>query len=150
MVSTCNKRIAVIGSGTMGHGIGQRFAQAGCKVVFQDLSENDLQKAISNVKHNLKEMVEWGILTREQVSETLNRIKTTVSLEEAANDADLVVEAVFENLKLKKDIFKKLDSLCPEKTILASNTASLMPSMLGAGTQREDRILVTHYFYPPT
>lgn len=149
MVLTSSKNVAVIGSGTMGHGIGQRFAQAGCQVVFQDLSESHLENATRNVKHNLEEMVELGLLTAKQSSATLNRIKTTVSLQEAAAEADLVVEAVFENLELKKGIFQKLDHLCPEKTIFASNTASLMPSILGEGIKRQDRLLVAHYFYPP-
>ncbi|MBW1711543.1 MAG: 3-hydroxyacyl-CoA dehydrogenase family protein [Deltaproteobacteria bacterium] len=143
------KRIAIVGAGVMGLGIGQRFAQAGHQVVLHDLSKPNLAKALDNIKHNLKEMAELNALKEGPVQSVLDRIRTTTELSAAASDADLVVEAVFEDLELKQGLFKELDGLCPEKTILASNSASLMPSQLGALTKRKDRVLVAHYFYPP-
>ena len=143
------ERIAVVGAGLMGHGIGQEFALAGYAVVFHDLTEEKLQQATQRIQRHLRELTDWGIVPAGEVPSTMDRIQTTTVLEEAAADADLVVEAVFEDLTLKQRIFRELDSICPECTILASNTSSLMPSMLASATERPDRVLVAHYFYPP-
>lgn len=84
-----------------------------------------------------------------RIGPTLGRIKTMAALEEAGAEADLVIEAVFEDLSVKQEVFAKLNEICPERTILASDTLSLMPSMLAQVTDCPDRVLVTHYFYPP-
>jgi 3-hydroxybutyryl-CoA dehydrogenase len=143
------KRIAIVGSGFMGHGIGLEFAVAGYPVIFHDLDQDALRKAKHRVEADLREMSEWGLLESGQIEPTLSRIQTTTAVEEAACEADLVIEAVFEDLSLKQEVFRKLDAICPQRTILASNSSSLMPSMLAEGTNRPDRVLVAHYFYPP-
>lgn len=142
------KCIAVVGAGLMGHGIGQMFGQAGNKVVLCDLSEEILQQAINRIESNLHELADQDLILPNEVQSTINRFKTTTVIEEAAADADLVIETVFEDLELKRRVFQKLDSICPENTILASNSSSFMPSQLASVTNRPDRVLGTHYFYP--
>jgi 3-hydroxybutyryl-CoA dehydrogenase len=144
------ERVAVVGAGFMGHAIGQEFALAGHPVALHDLTEAHLQQAMARVERNLQEMAHWGIVAEEAVSEALARIRTTTVLADAVGNADLVVEAVFENLELKREVFSALDRLCPPHTILASNTSTLMPSLLATATRRPERVLVTHYFYPPS
>lgn len=143
------RHITIIGAGTMGHSIGGEFALAGYDVVLYDLSESILQDAMAKVTRNLKEMAAWSLIDEHQIQPALDRIKVSVSIEGATRVADLVVEAVFENLEIKQDIFKQLDAVCPKHTILASNTSSLMPSSLASVTDRKDKVLVLHYFYPP-
>jgi 3-hydroxybutyryl-CoA dehydrogenase len=143
------KRIGLVGAGLMGHGIGQEFAVAGYDVVFHDASPQTLETVKERIRCNLLELVEWDLAEEEQVDSTLARIETAQDLEETGAEADLVIEAVFEDLSLKQEVFTELDRVCPERTILASNTSSLMPSMLASATSRPDRVLVTHYFYPP-
>lgn len=143
------KTIAVVGAGLMGHGIAQEFALAGYDVRLQDLTEATLQQAMVSIRANLERLVGLGLISRQQAEATPDRIKTSTRLEEVVSDADLVIEAVFENVELKQDISRHLDELCPERTILASNTSSILPSKLAAVTKRPDRVLVVHYWNPP-
>ena len=143
------KRIAIIGAGTMGHGIAQEFARAGYAVMLYRRTEEGIQEAVANIERNLAEFVEWGLITADDVRGTLGRIQATTSLQEAVADVDLAIEAVVEDLDLKRRVFRELDRLCPPHTILASNTSSLMPSTLAAATERPDRVLVAHFSYPP-
>jgi 3-hydroxybutyryl-CoA dehydrogenase len=140
--------VMVIGAGAMGHGIAQNFAQAGYSVFLQDINEEKLRDAINKVRHNLTELAALGILDGRQIQPTLERIHPTTCLEDASADADLVIEAVFEDLVLKRDLFRELDRVCPAHAILASNTSSFMPSALAVVTNRPDQVLVTHHFYP--
>jgi 3-hydroxybutyryl-CoA dehydrogenase len=133
----------------MGPGIGQDFACAGFEVVLCDLSQEILEQAINKIERDLQEQKDWGFITAGEVQSTLDNIQTTTVLPDAAADADLVIEAVFEDLELKQRVFRELDQICPEHTILASNTSSLMPSTLASVTNRPDRVLVAHFFYPP-
>ena len=142
-------QIAIIGAGTMGHGIGQEFARAGYDVMLYRRTEGGIQEAVANIERNLAEFVEWGLITADDVRGTLGRIQATTSLQEAVADVDLAIEAVVEDLDLKRRVFRELDRLCPPHTILASNTSSLMPSTLAAATERPDRVLVAHFSYPP-
>lgn len=143
------KHIAVVGAGTMGQGIGQEFARAGYQVVLHRRSRKKLQLARQGIRRSLGEMVDWGLIGASEIEPTLRRIRTTTSLEETARNADLVVEAVFEDLDLKQRILRDLDGLCPPHTILASNTSSLMPGLLASVTKRPERVLVLHFCYPP-
>ncbi|MDX2447639.1 MAG: 3-hydroxyacyl-CoA dehydrogenase family protein [Desulfobacterales bacterium] len=142
------QQVTIIGAGRMGLGIGQEIATAGTPVSFYDIDTDQLAKLKPQIEDNLKRLVETRVITKSVVKPTMARITVSEVLKEAVNDADLVIEAVVENLELKKKIFKTLDRLCPEHTILASNTSSLMPGMLASVTQRVDRVLVAHYFYP--
>ena len=144
------KHVVIVGAGFMGHGIGQEFALAGHRVILHDLTEDALQQAVGRIRRNLRQLAEWGLISTAQIEPALGRIQTTTSLDAAARDADLVVEAVFEDLELKQQVFRDLDAICPEHTILASNTSTFMPSLLASATARPDRVLVAHYFYPPS
>jgi 3-hydroxybutyryl-CoA dehydrogenase len=142
------KRIAVVGAGLMGHSIAQTFGQAGKQVVLYDLSEQILRQAIDGIECNLRELADWGLLSPSDIQPILNRFQMTTVLEHAVSDADVVVEAVFEDLELKKRIFKELDRFCPECTILASNASGFIPSEYASATNRADRVVGTHYFSP--
>ena len=141
-------RIAVVGAGTMGHAIGQTFAQAGYAVVLHDLVADRLQRARDRIERNLSEMVALRVIPSEQIGLTLGRIELNTSLSDAVGDADLVLESVFEDRALKRDVFGKLDRLCRAPTILASNTSEIVPSTFAAATGRPDRVVTAHYFYP--
>lgn len=142
-------RVAIIGAGTMGQGIGQELALAGYAVTLFRRSMALRQDAKERIKASLAEMVAWGLVTEDVVKPAMERIQIAESLEAAAARADLVIEAVFEDLQLKRQIFQNLDRVCPSRTILASTTSSLMPTQLASATQRPDRFLVLHFFYPP-
>ncbi len=142
-------QIAVIGAGLMGHGIAQEFASAGYNVHLQDLTDDQLETARTQIEKNLKVLAENAIIEKGSTRATLERIQTHTDLEAGVENADFVVEAVTENLPLKQQVFEKLDVICPQHTILASNTTALMPSQIGANANRKDKILNTHYFNPP-
>ena len=133
----------------MGHGIAQEFAFAGYQVHLHDVSRENIQAGMDRICSNLQMFAENGLAQPKQIDETLNRIHGSDQLELVGREADFVVEAVLENLPLKQEIFQKLDQICPPHTILASNTTALMPSQIGALTQRQNQILNTHYFNPP-
>jgi 3-hydroxybutyryl-CoA dehydrogenase len=141
------KRVGVIGSGTMGNGIAQVFAQSGREVVMVDVKEDFLKKAMATIEKNLGRMVKKEKMTEAQSRETLGRIRTSTSVEEAS-DVQLVVEAVFENMGVKADIFRKLDSHCPPETILSSNTSSISITAIGATTNRPEKVIGMHFMNP--
>lgn len=143
------KKIAVIGAGLMGHGIAQEFALAGYTVAIHDINDEVIAQAREKVQANLKRLIGFGLVTEEQAAPVPDLIHGSTNLKEVAGDADLVIEAVSENLDLKQRIFAQLDVICPERTILASNTSTLMPSKLASATQRPDRVLIVHYVNPP-
>ena len=142
-------KISVVGPGMMGHAIAQEFASAGYEVMLCGRSEERLQLALQKIERSLKELAEWDIIAGNEVRPALDRIETTTALEEAGTDADLVVESIIEDLEVKQQLFKDLDRICPQHTILASNTSSLLPTDLGTATRRPDRVLIAHYFNPP-
>ena len=123
-------RIAVIGAGLMGHGIVLEFSLAGYDVCLNDVSEEKLGESLETIRKSLNLTAGFGLITADQVSAALLRIRSTPILAEAVQDADLVVEAVFEDLDLKRRIFGELDRLCPAHAILASNTSTFLPSSL--------------------
>ncbi len=141
-------RIGVVGAGNMGSGIAQKLAQEGLNVVLVDMRDDFVQRGIGTITKILEQGVERKIFTREQVNETLGRIKGTSDLKELA-DADLVIEAVFEDEKVKKELFQKLDAICSKDTILATNTSSYYVSEMAAATKRPDRFIGMHYFFHP-
>ncbi len=143
------RRIAVIGAGLMGHGIAQEFAVAGYEVTLNDLSAERLARAIEAMRANLRQLADLGLVPPERATAAPNEVRTTSDLAAAAADADVVIEAVFEDLPLKQRVFADLDRLAPPRAILASNSSSFMPSVLAAATGRPDRVLVAHYFNPP-
>lgn len=142
-------RIAVVGAGLMGHGIALEFALAGYDVRLQSRSQKSLDAAASRIDESLNRLVDLGKVSRGQAGPVPAAIRMTTDLGEAAADADVAIESVYEDLELKRQIFRDLDALCPERTILTSNTSTLMPSTLASATQRLDKVLVTHYINPP-
>ncbi|HEX5167288.1 MAG TPA: 3-hydroxyacyl-CoA dehydrogenase family protein [Thermomicrobiales bacterium] len=143
------QRVTVVGAGLMGHGIAQEFAVAGYEVRLHDTSDANLERAMAGIRANLALMANAGMVDQEQANAAPDRLHPTTSLAEAGSDADVVVEAVFENLELKQQIFAELDEVCPPHAILASNSSSYMPGKLAASTARPAQVLVAHYFNPP-
>jgi 3-hydroxybutyryl-CoA dehydrogenase len=141
------KKIGVVGAGTMGNGIAHVAAQSGFDVVLVDVDQKFLDKALGTIKKNLGRQVEKGKLTQEQMDGTLGKIKTAASLE-AVKDCGVVVEAVFEDLKVKKDIFVKLDALCPPEAILATNTSTISITQIASATKRPDKVIGMHFMNP--
>jgi len=143
------KKAAVVGSGTMGHGIAELLAMAGYEVTMIDISDEFLTKAMEKIKWSLDKFVEKKRIRREDADATLARIHTTTSYEQAAKDIDLAIEAVPENMELKKKVFTTLDSLAPPHAILASNTSTLSITEMGKATKRPDKVAGMHFFNPP-
>lgn len=142
------KKIGVIGAGNMGSGIAQKIAQEGIDVVMIDVKDEFVQRGLQTMKKMLQEGVERKIFTPEKVEDILSHVTATTDMNAVA-DADLVIEAVFEDKTVKSDVFKKLDAICGEKTILATNTSSFYVKEFAEITQRPDRFIGYHYFYHP-
>ena len=117
------QKIGIIGAGNMGSGIAQKVAQEGINVVIVDIKDEFIQKGLENIKKTLSKAVERKIFTQEQTENILKHVKGTTNIDEV-KDADIIIEAVFEDMKVKKDLFKQLDKICDNKTIFASNTSS--------------------------
>ncbi len=143
-----NKRIVIIGAGTMGNGIAHTFAQTGYPVSLVDVSQEALDRGIKTISSNLDRIIAKGNLTEEQKSATLNNITTFTQLEEAAKDADLIVEAATENIDLKLKIFRQMDELAPENCILATNTSSISITKIASVTSRPDKVIGMHFMNP--
>jgi 3-hydroxybutyryl-CoA dehydrogenase len=140
------KKVLVVGSGLMGSGIAQVCAQAGIDVWLNDASADALDKAIKNIEWSVGKFIEKGKLTEEKKT-ILGRITPIGDLEKG-KDVDLAIEAVFEQLELKQQIFEKLDQICGPHTLLASNTSAIPVSELAAVTHRPDKVLGLHFFSP--
>jgi 3-hydroxyacyl-CoA dehydrogenase len=142
-----NGKVVVVGAGVMGHGIAQIFAQGGFRVSLVDINQKALDKALKLIKSSLNTMAEEEYL-EQPVEKILDLISLTTSLQEGANDADIAVEAIAENIEAKKDMFAQLDTYCPPKTLLASNT-SYLKIFDFVETSRPDKVLITHWYAPP-
>ena len=140
-------KAAVIGSGTMGGGIAMSFANAGIPVTLIDLSDETLRKGMRTIERNYATSVERGSTTQDQMRAALALIKPAIDYA-AVRDADIVVEAVFENMGLKKEVFSKLDRLAASHAILASNTSSLNIDEIASVTSRPGKVIGTHFFSP--
>jgi enoyl-CoA hydratase/3-hydroxyacyl-CoA dehydrogenase len=143
------RKIAVIGAGAMGHGIAQVAAMAGFEVTMRDVATEFLERGMKNIQWSIGKFVEKGKITQEEAEKALKRIKTTVSLEEAVKDADFVIEAIPENLSLKQQAFREMDSYAPTHTILATNTSALPITEIAAATKRPEKVVGMHFFNPP-
>ena len=143
------ENIAIIGAGLMGHGIAQIFAGHGHPVYLMDIDEPVLAKAIESIRSNLALMAQKGIGSQEEIEPAIERIRTTTDLAEAISGAQFVIEAVLEKLDLKQNIFKDLDALCPEGTILATNTSVISITEIAQKSNHRGRIVGTHFWNPP-
>jgi 3-hydroxybutyryl-CoA dehydrogenase len=142
------KNIAVIGSGTMGNGIAHTFAQFGFQVQLIDISETALAKGIATITKNLDRMVAKEKISEADKNQTLNNITTYTSIKDGVKYASLVVEAATENVDLKLNIFRELDDVCPEDTILATNTSSISITQIAAVTKRPEQVIGMHFMNP--
>jgi 3-hydroxybutyryl-CoA dehydrogenase len=138
----------VVGAGTMGHGLAQVYAQGGFQVSLMDVKGDVLDRAMILIRSSLETMVEAGIIQQSEIQMVMGRIHPTISLEEAAVDADLAVEAVFESKEAKIEAFKNMDRECPPKTIFTSNVSNLNLYDF-IETSRPDKVLITHWYAPP-
>jgi len=143
------KTVAVLGAGTMGHGIAQVAAVAGYNVFIRDLSNEILENAKANVRSSLERLVKRGRLSEKDLEAALSRISTTLDLKEAVRNTDLVVEAVPERLDLKQRIFKEVEEAAPKEAILASNTSSLSITDIAKAVKKPERVVGLHFFNPP-
>jgi len=141
-------RVAVLGAGTMGHGIAQVCAQAGMEAVLFDVSSEALAKGLAGVEAMLDKAVSLGKTTREEADETLARIRPSADLEDAVKGADMVVEAVPEKLELKRDVFKQVEAVVGSGVLLATNTSSLSIDAIAEGLAHPERFLGMHFFNP--
>lgn len=140
-------KIMVVGAGQMGGGIAQVCAQAGYPVVLRDIEEKFVEKGISVITKNLQRSVEKGKISEEGKASVLDRIQGTVDLKDGAG-ADIVIEAVVENMDIKAELFRALDKICPPHTVLASNTSSLPITSIAAVTTRPDKVIGMHFMNP--
>jgi len=144
------KKIAVLGAGTMGHGIAEAFAMYGYDVNLYDTDENKLKVALKEIEEEQETLVEANFIESQSVGLTLKRITLCTDLKQAVIDRDYVIEAVPEILELKQNLFKKLDEYCPSHTIIASNTSSLnLTSMMEhISDKRKEQMIVNHWYNP--
>lgn len=141
------KNVFVVGSGVMGSGIAQVTAEAGYNVTMMDIKDEFIKKGLANIENSLNRKIKKGTMQESDKAKTMSRIKTTTDLKDA-RDADLVIECVPEELPLKRDTFKQLDSICRKDTILASNTSALPISGIAAAAKSPERVIGTHFMNP--
>ena len=143
------QKVAVVGTGLMGHGIAQAFAQAGFQVNVTDASESALAVVKDRIRSNLVTFVEGELISQNEAAEILARIHVFPNLGQAIREADFVTEAIYEDLEVKQSIFEEMDKHCSLDTILASNTSSFRMTDLSSRMQNPERAIITHWFNPP-
>ncbi len=141
------KKIGVVGAGTMGNGIAQVAALIGCEVIMRDVEERFVQNGLKNIDRFLSKSVEKGKMTEDQKQGVLGRIKGTTSMADLA-EVDFVIEAVIEDMDLKRSVFKDLDGICRADVILATNTSSMSITEIAVATQRPEKVVGMHFFNP--
>jgi len=141
------KKPIVVGAGIMGAGIGQLCAQKGLDVVVTDVSDEIVDKAKNKIAKGLEKRIEKGKITQADRDSILSRMKWSADMK-LAGESDFVIEAVSENIDLKKDIFKELDAICSPGTILATNTTALSVTEIASATERPDKVIGMHFFNP--
>ncbi len=143
------RKVAVLGSGMMGTGCAMVFAAAGYEVVLYDVVPEALPKVAPNMRKDLTFLAERGLGRLEDVEPTLDRVSTTLVMEDAVAEADFVLEAVIEDMTLKQQIFQSLDQLCGPEAVLATNTSVMSPTEIASKAERRERIIGTHWWNPP-
>jgi len=143
------RTIAVIGAGFMGPGIAQVFAAHGYHVILEDIRPEVLPKALDSIRDNLKQLVSAGVIGPAEIEKTMAAITTAADLPAAALPAQVVIEAVNENMALKQQIFRELDAICPPETILCTNTSVMSISEIASQATHRERIAGTHFWNPP-
>ena len=144
------KKVAVLGAGLMGHGIAQVAAQAAkYDVSLRDVKQEFLDNGMNMIKKSLQSFLKRGKISEKEVEETLKRIHPTLDIKEAVTDADLVIEAVPENVELKKKMYREVEKFAPEDALIGSNTSSISITELASATRRPERFCGMHFFNPP-
>lgn len=141
-------KLAVVGAGLMGSGIAQVAATAGHEVVLRDVTEEALERGLAGIRTSLDRFAAKGKLTADDAAAALGRIRTVTDLAEAATGADIVVEAVFEKIEVKHEVFRELDRVCKDGAVLATNTSAIPITQIAAVTQRPEAVVGTHFFSP--
>jgi len=142
------KKICVLGAGLMGSGIAQVAAEAGYEVVMRDIEDRFVQNGFTIIRKNYERAIGKGKMTKEQSEAILARIKGVVDLAQAVQSADVVIEAVIENMELKRKVYQELDRLCGPQTILASNSSGLSITEIASVTKRPGKVVGMHFFNP--
>src|SRR5205814_1190203 len=141
-------KVAVIGAGTMGAGIAQACAAAGFQVAMRDIDQRFVDGGFRRIREPLAKRVEKGKMTAAEVESILSKIRGVVDLKEAVAGAQVVIEAVFEKMDIKRELYAELDWLCPPEVVFASNTSSLSITEMANATKRADRVVGMHFFNP--
>ena len=141
------KTIGVLGAGTMGSGIAQAAAEAGYSVIMRDIKDDFVYRGMSAINKNMGKAVDKGKKTKEEAEEIVGRISGTTNLDDLS-EADLVIEAVIENMELKKELYRDLDRICKPEAVLASNTSGLSITEMASATKRPDKVVGMHFFNP--
>ncbi len=141
------KNVGIVGAGQMGNGITHVFALNGYSVVMYDVADSQLERAFDTIKNNLGRQLKKGAVTQEDIDKTLSNIKPTTNLDDVG-DVDICIEAAPENEEIKMKLFKKLDGIVKEGSILASNTSSISITKLSAQTKRPDKVIGMHFMNP--
>ena len=142
------KKICVLGAGLMGSGIAQVAAEAGYEVTLRDIEDRFIQGGLNIIKKNYERAISKGKMTKEQAEGNLSKIKALVDLAAAVKGADVIIEAVIENMDLKKQVYKELEQLCGKETIFASNTSGLSITEVASVTKRPEKVIGMHFFNP--
>ncbi|AXF57846.1 3-hydroxyacyl-CoA dehydrogenase NAD-binding domain-containing protein [Salicibibacter kimchii] len=142
------QQMSVVGAGTMGRGIAYTAALSGFKVKLHDIDDSNLKQAEASIEELLQKSADKGFIDGDQAEAAKQQLNYENDLQEAVHDADVVIEAVLEEIPLKVDIFRKLDEYCPNHTVLATNTSTLSPTEIGASTNRPEKVIAMHFFNP--
>ena len=143
------KTISVLGLGIMGHGIAQVAAQSGFRVSAYDINEEAIEKGLGDIRSSLDRQIKKGKISESEAKEILSRINTSISLINAVESAEVIIEAIPEVLELKKETFRKIDGALKPEAIIASNTSQFSITELASVTNRADRVIGMHWFNPP-
>lgn len=143
------KQVTVVGAGSMGHQIAMLAALGGFNTYLQDINEASLDKAHTTLQSIMSKWVQKGKITEEEKQAAFHRLSFTPSLEEAAIEADFVIEAVVEKLDVKREVFAQIDELAPPHAVVATNSSTIVSSLIADATNRSDRVCNMHFFYPP-
>ncbi len=142
------KKICVLGAGIMGAGIAQSAAQAGFEVTIRDMEDRFVENGLTTISGNLDRAVSKGKMDQAAADQIMGRITGTTDLVMAAQDADLVIEAIIEIMEVKKQVYQELDNICKKETLFASNTSGLSITEMASVTQRPDKVIGMHFFNP--
>ena len=133
----------------VGHGLALHFAKAGCQVSLYSRTQQTLDKALESIEANLRVLLQGQASVEDEAKKIISRIRTTRSLNQAVAKAPIIIESVAEDLKIKQDLFRELDQMCPGDVILATNTSVISITAIASKAKKRDRIIGTHFWFPP-